>query len=85
MRDLTSSKLIVTKGALFFGVAVASAALILLESPTIRNGILVAVLVWSSCRFYYFLFHVLEKYVDKNRRYAGLMALVGTIWRRRRQ
>jgi hypothetical protein len=46
--------------------------------------VLLALLVWSSCRFYYFLFYVLEKYVDPGLRYAGLFALMAALWRKRR-
>ena len=42
------------------------------------------VLVWSSCRFYYFLFYVLHSYVDPDLRYAGLGAMVVQLWRRRK-
>jgi hypothetical protein len=52
--------------------------------PSIRTAALLALLVWSSCRFYYFLFYVLERYVDPRLRYAGLLALVGAIRHRRR-
>ena len=75
MRALTSRALIVTKGLLFFVIAVTTAALILVELPSMRVAVLLALLAWSSCRFYYFLFYVLEKYVDPKLNYAGLFAL----------
>ena len=82
MGDLKSKWLIVAKGLLFFCISTAAAGLILLEHPSIRVTVLLAVLVWSSCRFYYFLFYVLEKYVDPSLRYAGLLALVRALRRR---
>jgi hypothetical protein len=39
--------------------------------------------VWASCRFYYFLFYVLEHYVDPTMRYAGLLDLLMGMKRRR--
>ena len=36
--------------------------------------LMLSALVWSACRFYYFLFYVLEKYVNPELRYAGLVA-----------
>mgnify|MGYP001183550967 CR=1 FL=1 len=83
MRDLTSKGLIVTKGVLFFGLAVVSACLLLVEAPSFRVAVLLAILVWSSCRFYYFLFYVLEQYVDPSLRYAGLLSLLGQLRRAR--
>jgi hypothetical protein len=70
------------KGALFAVLALSSAGLLFVESPTPRTAVLVAILVWSACRFYYFLFYVLEKYVDPTLRYAGIGAQLAAIWRR---
>ena len=36
------------------------------------EGALIAILVWSSCRFLLLSFYVLEKYVDADKRYRGL-------------
>jgi hypothetical protein len=84
MRDLESKRWIVAKGVMFLAIAIASAALVLLEAPSPRVAVLLAVLAWGSCRFYYFLFYVLEKYVDPTMRYAGLLdLLMGMRWRRR--
>ena len=67
------------------GAIVAGAASLLwLASPTLRTAGLLAVLVWASCRFYYFLFYVLETYVDPRLRYAGLRSLAAAAWRHRR-
>jgi len=84
MRDLTSKRLIVAKGLMFLGLAASAAALLLLESPSLRMAVLLAVLVWASCRFYYFLFYALQRYVDPDLRYAGMLALLGQIRRSRR-
>jgi hypothetical protein len=83
MRDLTSKRLIVAKGLMFLGLAVGTAAHLLLESPSLRLAVLLAVLVWASCRFYYFLFYALQRYVDPDLRYAGVLALLGQIRRSR--
>ncbi len=84
MRDLTSRGLIIAKGAMFGVLALSTAILLLLESPSLRTAVLVVALVWSSCRFYYFLFYVLQKYVDPSLRYAGLLSMLRVIRRRRR-
>jgi hypothetical protein len=83
MTDLKSKRWIVAKGLLFFGIAATSAALVWSEAPSIRLAALLAVLVWASCRFYYFLFYVLEHYVDPTMRYAGLLDLLMGMRRRR--
>ena len=85
MRDLASKRWIVAKGVMFLGIAAATTCLVLLEAPSVRTAVLLGILVWSSCRFYYFLFYVLEKYVDPSLRYAGLWALLVGALRRRGQ
>ena len=84
MGDLKSKWLIVAKGLLFLCLAIAATALILLENASVRVAALLVILVWSACRFYYFLFYVLEKYVDPSLRYAGILALMRALGRKRR-
>jgi hypothetical protein len=70
---------------MFLVIALAAAALILIEIPSLKLAVLLALLVWASCRFYYFLFYVLEHYVDRTMRYAGLFDLLMGMRRRRAQ
>ena len=83
MTDLASKKWIVAKGVMFALIAVMSAGLILLELPSARVAVLLALLAWASARFYYFLFYVLERYVDPTMRYAGILDLLLGMRRRR--
>ena len=83
MTDLKSKKWIVAKGVMFFGIASLTVALILLEMPSLRVAAYLILLVWASCRFYYFLFYVLEHYLDPTMRYAGLWDLMLGMKRRR--
>ena len=76
MTDLKSKKWIVAKGIMFAGIAVATAGIILTEMPSVRLAVLLSLLIWASCRFYYFLFYVLEQYVDRTMRYSGLLDLL---------
>jgi hypothetical protein len=85
MTDLKSKKLIVAKGVMFFAIAALTAALIVLEVPSLRVAAYLVLLVWASCRVYYFLFYVLEHYVDPTMRYAGLWDLMLGMKRRRHQ
>ena len=84
MTDLKSRQWIVAKGVMFLAIAATTMALILLETPSVKLAALLALLVWASCRFYYFLFYVLEHYVDATMRYAGLVDLLMGMKRRRR-
>jgi len=72
------------KGVLFAVLAASAAALILIELPSLEIAALLALLVWAACRFYYFLFYVLEHYVDPSMRYAGIVDLLLGMGQRRR-
>ncbi len=76
MKDLQSKGWIVAKGIAFLGIAIATAALLLADSRAPGTAALLVLLVWSACRFYYFLFYVLERYVDPRLRYSGIAALI---------
>ena len=83
MPDLKSKKWIVAKGIMFAGIAVATAVIILTEMPSLRLAVLLSLLIWASCRFYYFLFYVLEQYADRTMRYSGLFDLLMGMRQRR--
>jgi hypothetical protein len=72
MKNLTDPRWIKLKGLLFLVVGAISASLVVLENPSWRIGLLLALSIWSFCRFYYFAFYVIEKYVDPTFRFAGL-------------
>jgi hypothetical protein len=81
MRELSSKRLIVAKGLMFLVLAGMAATLLIIEAPSFRVAVLLAILAWASCRFYYFLFYVLQHYVDPKLRYAGLVAMLGQVRR----
>lgn len=81
--DLKSARLIYLKGFLFLVTGLLSLAALLLESPTLRTAFLLVVAVWSFCRLYYFMFYVIEKYVDPSFKFAGLYSFVVYLLRRR--
>lgn len=76
MRDLTHPGWIKAKGLLFLLLGLLSSTLLLLDHPTLKFAVLLAVAIWSFCRFYYFAFYVLERYVDPTLRFSGLFSLL---------
>jgi hypothetical protein len=72
MKDLTHPGWIKFKGILFLIVGLLSSALLLLEHPSLKVALLLAISVWCFCRFYYFAFYVIERYVDPGYRFSGL-------------
>ncbi len=77
--DLSSRRLIVLKGILFLGLALAAAGLIWLALPSWQTAALLVLFGWSAARFYYFLFYVLERYVDPRLKYTGIFHLLKTL------
>jgi hypothetical protein len=70
--DLTNPKVIYAKAALFLlGGSLASLALIL-ERPTLKVALLLALATWCFARAYYFAFYVIQHYIDPSYRFAGL-------------
>lgn len=83
MGDLRNPKIIIAKGFLFLLCGLLAAGILLLEHPTWRVAVLLAVAVWGFCRFYYFAFYVIQHYVDDGYRFAGLGSFLRYILRRR--
>jgi len=84
MKDLTDPRWIKLKGILFLVVGVLSAALLVLEHPTWKIGVLLAITIWCFCRFYYFAFYVIEKYVDPGFNFSGLWSFACYLFKRRK-
>jgi hypothetical protein len=72
MKNLTDPRWIKFKGLLFLFLGILSALLVVLDNPSWRVALLLVLCIWSFCRFYYFAFYVIEKYVDPRYRFAGL-------------
>lgn len=83
MRDITHPKLLYAKGLLLVAAGLLSAVLLLLERPTLRTALLLALSVWCFARAYYFAFYVIERYIDPGYRFAGLWSLARFVVRRR--
>jgi hypothetical protein len=85
MGDLTNPRWIVAKGVLFALIVVMSGAGIVFYDDPWQKLVLLLICLWGACRFYYFLFHVLERYVGLGGRYTGLVDLFQRLWQRWRQ
>ena len=83
--DLKDKRWIVLKGFLFAFLALLSGALqIIAVLPLWQETLLLLTCVWASCRFYYFLFHVLHAYVDPSLESAGILDLVLRLFKKGR-
>ncbi len=82
MRDLKSTTSMKVKAALLLLIGLLSAGLLLIELPTWRTALLLAVCLWAFCRCYYFAFYVIEKYVDPGCRFSGLWSALRHLMRK---
>jgi len=73
MADLKNPKMIWAKGALFLFLGFFASTLLLLSVPEWRVALLHGLAIWAFCRFYYFVFYVIEHYVDSTYRFSGVL------------
>jgi hypothetical protein len=76
MSDLKSPTLIHLKGWMFLIILLASLAILVIENPNIRSVALLLLIAWSSARFYYYLFYVIEEYIDPEYKFSGVVSAV---------
>lgn len=83
--DLKSAKAMYWKAGLFLVAGIACAVGLLVQSPDLRTAFLLAVMVWSFCRLYYFLFYVIERYIDPSFRFDGIFSALRYLFKKRNQ
>jgi hypothetical protein len=82
--DIKSKKLILVKGFLFLPIAGLALIAIVMETQSWRVAALTLVAIWACCRFYYFMFYCIEKYVDPTYKFAGITSFIAYMLRRGR-
>ena len=83
-RDITNPRLLYAKGLIFLFTGVVAALLVVMERPTVKVTLLLAVAIWCFARAYYFAFYVIQHYVDPGYRFAGLFDFARYVFRSRR-
>ncbi len=81
-RDLNNPKWMYVKAALFVVIGVTASAVLLIDAWSWKHAALLAVAVWAFCRAYYFAFYVIERYIDPDYKFAGLIDFVRYLLRR---
>lgn len=76
MTDIKSPALLYAKGFLMLAVGTLASILLLIDRFDIRSAILLAFAVWGFCRAYYFVFYVIQHYIDPQYRFAGLVDFI---------
>lgn len=84
MKDLSSPFWIKLKGFLFLLIGVVASVLLFVDNPKWQTAVLLGLAIWGFCRFYYFAFYVIEKYVDSEFKFSGLFSFLKYLIQRRR-
>ena len=83
MGDITNPRLLYLKAVLFLVLGLIAVTGILILSTDLRIAVLLLAAIWAFCRAYYFVFYVVEHYIDPQYRFAGLSSFVRYLIRRR--
>ena len=71
--DLKNPSLISLKGILFGMILVIAATYIIVCTRDWLIAAMLTLVIWSAARGYYFMFYVIERYVDPSYRFAGIL------------
>lgn len=75
-RDLKSPVGIHIKGWLFLVLSIIASIGLLIQFLSWQNLALLSIAIWAACRWYYYMFYVIEKYVDPEFKFAGLTSVL---------
>lgn len=82
MADIKSPRLLYIKGGLMLVVGLLASGLLIAEHPTAKVALLLALAIWGFARAYYFVFYVIEHYIDGTYKYAGLWDFLRQVFER---
>jgi hypothetical protein len=85
MGDLKSAKAIYFKATLFLLCGLIAASVLFVQNPSLSTAFLLSILVWSFCRLYYFMFYVIQHYVDPEFHFSGIIPCLIYLFKKKRQ
>ncbi len=74
--DITDPRWLYAKAVLLAATGLLASSLILLEWPSIKLAFLLCLAIWSSARAYYFVFYVIQHYIDPAYKFSGLGSFI---------
>ena len=85
MRNMSDPRLLYGKAVLFVLGGLIPSVLILLEHPTVKSAFLLGIAIWCFARAYYFVFYVIEQYIDPSYRFSSLWSFACYVCRKHRR
>jgi hypothetical protein len=76
---------IVIKGSLMLLSGLMAAGMLFAQNQSLLTGFLLGCVIFGFCRFYYFLFYVIQNYVDPDFRYSGVFDALKHLFRKKDQ
>jgi predicted MFS family arabinose efflux permease len=73
MTDIRQPRVLYFKAMLFVFIGVIASALLLLDHPQLKTFALLVLVIWAFARAYYFVFYVIQHYIDPHYRFSGLI------------
>ena len=83
--DIKSARIIHLKGWLFLIVSLLAVSALLIPAFSWQDLALIAIALWAICRWYYYLFYVIEHYVDSEFKFASISDAIRYLIRRSRK
>ncbi|WP_309386979.1 hypothetical protein [Cerasicoccus frondis] len=80
-----SPRWIFVKAALFAVILLMSSLIVVLDARIWVRAVVIMAVIWSAARIYYFMFYVIEHYVDSSYRFAGIVDCLKYLWRRKQE
>ena len=73
LKDIKKVWLLYLKAFLLFLTGFISSILLVLLNFNFKTIVLLLLAIWGFCRAYYFVFYVIQHYVDPNYKFSGLI------------
>lgn len=83
MADIRNPRILYLKGVLFLFLGVLASGILLAEHPDLKFAALLGLAIWAFARAYYFVFYVIEHYIDPDFKFSGLWAFAQYLLRQR--
>ena len=84
MGDLKDARWMYLKAILFLLIVIMCAGTLWMQNQEWQTALLLGLTIWAAARLYYFMFYVVEKYIDEDYRFSGVFDFLKYLIARRR-
>jgi hypothetical protein len=74
---------IYVKAVLFLLILIGASVLLLVLDDDLHRIFYLLCVIWSSARLYYFMFYVVEHYLDRSYKFTGLWSFILFLFRKK--